>query len=150
MDKMYSTYADAISDILQERGLSQIWLVREIIKEGQKEESLQQQVSRWLRESAPISEGYQYRINNSLNIKAKQTPNGKWKVRSVPQNDSQEPYESFEREIDKVEEQDLDYLPQLIRLRDKLDEKIRKLTQPKRQAQDKSQDQNGKKDSQED
>lgn len=130
--KRFDTYADVVSFVLKERQLKQIWLVRQILKEDQSESSLQQQMSRWLRESAPISEGYQHRINNALNIVVRKEHDGKWVILQDPQSrDEQELYQAYEQGIDSVDEPSLDALPQLIRLRDKLDEKIRKLTQRK-------------------
>lgn len=78
-DSLYNSYGEAVKAVLDEKGLPQKWLVKEIIKPDQKFTSLQQQVSRWLRGEA-VSEGYQVRINNALDISITRNKDGKWKL----------------------------------------------------------------------
>ncbi|MCG2590568.1 hypothetical protein [Rhodohalobacter sulfatireducens] len=134
LNKEYKTYADAVSAILEKRDLSQIWLVKQIQRENQRIKSLQQQMSRWLRESATISEGYQHRINNALDVFIRRESDGKWVILQKNQSDPIEEqgiFQIFEQKIDKIGEKDLNYLPSLVRVRNKLNKKIRMMTESK-------------------
>lgn len=79
IDKEYNSFGEAVNDVLKEKELTQKWLVKQIIRPDQNFESLQQQMSRWVR-GDNVSEGYQVRINNALDINIHQSGSGKWVV----------------------------------------------------------------------
>lgn len=75
----YPTYADAVNYLLQRKDLSQKWLAERIQKE-EKLRSLQSQISRWIRQGDPISEGYRNRINKALSVRIIKGNDGHWRI----------------------------------------------------------------------
>lgn len=86
-NEMFESYSEALGKLLEHRKIEQKWLAEKILKKGEKFESKQQQISRWIRTGANVSEGYQHRINNALDVVIKQEKNGLWAI--YAQSDSE-------------------------------------------------------------
>lgn len=131
-NKKFNTYIEAVEEVLKNRNLQQKWLVEKII-DDEKFSSLQQQLSRWINKKSRVSERYQRRINNVLDINVNQNSEGFWIIHSQTDSGSSESDILLRLAIDDIEgEPDLDDLPQLIRLRDRIQDKIDKIVSPKK------------------
>lgn len=102
-NKKYNEYIDAVAEVLEINDLKQKWLVEKIIRD-EKKSSLTQQVSRWIRESKPVSEGYRNRINNALNINVDQDSEGYWLLRSQNSHSVGEPITAYADRVDLPED----------------------------------------------
>lgn len=102
-NKKYTEYIDAVAEVLENRDLQQKWLVENIIRD-EKKSSLTQQVSRWIRESRPVSEGYRHRINKALNINVDQDAEGFWVLRSQDSHSVSEPTTAYADRVDLPED----------------------------------------------
>jgi transcriptional regulator with XRE-family HTH domain len=78
-NNIYDSYGEAFFNYLKANGLSQKWLAKKIIERGQKMTSLQSQINRWC-SGDTVSDEYQIKINNALDISINQLNNGKWKI----------------------------------------------------------------------
>ena len=84
---IFNSYGEALDKALNNKGLSRKWLAKKIVDEDSKLQSMQSQISRWI-SGGSVSEIYQQRINNSLNIFIHQDKNGDWVIDEPDSQDS--------------------------------------------------------------
>lgn len=130
-DNFSEAFRYAVDELLQEKGLKHENLYNEIDMDKSQWSKLYNGESKNPRPSTIA------KLSKVVGVKFHKTKNDNWKIIKNENTDSldsgfneQGPVVRFrlvEEEIDKVEEPSLDYLRELYRLRDKLDEKIQKL-----------------------
>lgn len=123
--EIFETFGQGLEKARNIRGLTQGEFAR-------KADLHQSQVSRWENTDSIPVKNTRKKISQVLNFDITRVEKG-WIIRDLD-NRLEEPAMRFrlaEKEIDSNQEPKLDDLPRLIRLRDKLDEKIQKLVKRK-------------------
>ena len=109
INKKFNTFGDALTYVLNERGLKSVWLAERLASDSITLNSAQSMLSRW-RSGSSIGPENLEKVNKELNINIHQLSSGKWMIKELSNKEGHKKVKKSESTNVNYEEMPIDRL----------------------------------------